>query len=818
MRIKNHFFFCFLVLFYFLVSCQKNPIIIDFSGKKTIRTGEKSYLSWETRHFDKVYLKNNLTNEVQEVNSKEQKFEILPTQNYTYTLIGEKNGQKIEKKFEGKIIKTLPLIIEFTGTKHIDKGEKKEVFLEWKTKNASNVYLKIDNFLVNVKQNDKYNIASLADTTRFFELLAVNNLYPLDTVRMVHILKVKNLGYKVAVKSVFDSPELISEENNTIIWNFPNAEYVKIGENGQKLYHSTDSCIVKPSKDSAQFSTELYVKYPNIEELKSIPVRYGVVPVKYRFVPSKLRPELYEKVFVKWETESAKNVEIFVDNKNISSEKKGKYELPISKNTPVEIIVTDKFGQKHKRSWLIRGEMKRPFIKNAIEYSIFKQDDVEKIKKRLIMEVFQVDRSEYPKKIKLKILVTDTLGNFIRGLAPPTISKQEAKKFFVELVERAGDKSNTITDFQINEINQLKNNPYDIGVCLDYSGSMSSNIEYLEKAIHHFINHKEPEDRMSIVRFDNNLKKDANMTFSGDDLLKNIKWQGMAGFGGGTALYAGADESLETFDTIPNQRQKIMFLFTDGNENSSFAHYKKRAYDVMQVARKARKRNIKIYPIALGEGVNEELLEDLGMKTDGKMVRVFSEKDIKDAYTELPRMMRNYYEITYTPSENTSEKGETNVLLKYNNNQKLTTSQYVYQTNENFDLKKHEIASDTMGIALKGKKIIVPTQAVAFFDFDKTNLKVTFMPNIDSMIDFLNKNPKAKATILGHTDLVGSPEKNLLLSEQRALTIKNYFISKGINTQRLHIMPMGKNKPVWKTENEAWQAQENRRIEMIIWE
>ena len=39
--------------------------------------------------------------------------------------------------------------------------------------------------------------------------------------------------------------------------------------------------------------------------------------------------------------------------------------------------------------------------------------------------------------------------------------------------------------------------------------------------------------------------------------------------------------------------------------------------------------------------------------------------------------------------------------------------------------------------------------------------------------------------ILGHTDNVGNPQSNLKLSEHRAKSVMNYFISKGIDNRRL---------------------------------
>jgi len=66
--------------------------------------------------------------------------------------------------------------------------------------------------------------------------------------------------------------------------------------------------------------------------------------------------------------------------------------------------------------------------------------------------------------------------------------------------------------------------------------------------------------------------------------------------------------------------------------------------------------------------------------------------------------------------------------------------------------------------------------------------------------------------ISGHTDSVGSAERNLTLSEQRAQAVVDYLVSeKGINPQQLQSVGLGQSRPINRANP---RAPENRRVEI----
>jgi len=86
---------------------------------------------------------------------------------------------------------------------------------------------------------------------------------------------------------------------------------------------------------------------------------------------------------------------------------------------------------------------------------------------------------------------------------------------------------------------------------------------------------------------------------------------------------------------------------------------------------------------------------------------------------------------------------------------------------------------------------------------------------IDEFVEFLKNNPNINIAIYGHTDDVGSDSLNYILSENRAKTIYEYLVERGIAKERLTYRGFGKNKPVVPNISDENRAR-NRRTEFVI--
>lgn len=86
---------------------------------------------------------------------------------------------------------------------------------------------------------------------------------------------------------------------------------------------------------------------------------------------------------------------------------------------------------------------------------------------------------------------------------------------------------------------------------------------------------------------------------------------------------------------------------------------------------------------------------------------------------------------------------------------------------------------------------------------------------LDEFIVFLKDNSSVKVRIQGHTDNQGDAEENLILSRQRAKSVKEYLVLMGIDSGRLSYEGFGENQPIADNSTEEGRAK-NRRTEFVI--
>jgi outer membrane protein OmpA-like peptidoglycan-associated protein len=84
---------------------------------------------------------------------------------------------------------------------------------------------------------------------------------------------------------------------------------------------------------------------------------------------------------------------------------------------------------------------------------------------------------------------------------------------------------------------------------------------------------------------------------------------------------------------------------------------------------------------------------------------------------------------------------------------------------------------------------------------------------LDDVVAEIKNNKDIQFEVAGHTDSRGNPTKNQMLSQARAQTVANYFISKGIEPSRLKVIGYGSSRPL-STNTSAEGRALNRRVEL----
>ena len=102
-----------------------------------------------------------------------------------------------------------------------------------------------------------------------------------------------------------------------------------------------------------------------------------------------------------------------------------------------------------------------------------------------------------------------------------------------------------------------------------------------------------------------------------------------------------------------------------------------------------------------------------------------------------------------------------------------------------------------------------------FFDVNRFELKPSSQVELDNVVALLKENPTVKIQISGHTDNVGKPADNMLLSNNRAKAVVIYLISKGIDAKRLSFQGFGDKLPLAPNTTEEGRAG-NRRTELKV--
>lgn len=85
-----------------------------------------------------------------------------------------------------------------------------------------------------------------------------------------------------------------------------------------------------------------------------------------------------------------------------------------------------------------------------------------------------------------------------------------------------------------------------------------------------------------------------------------------------------------------------------------------------------------------------------------------------------------------------------------------------------------------------------------------------------TIYNLLVQAEQTKVKIIGHTDNVGNSISNLTLSKDRAQSIKEYLINKGISEQRFQLVDgLGDTQPIGNNKTDIGKAS-NRRVEIIL--
>ena len=104
-----------------------------------------------------------------------------------------------------------------------------------------------------------------------------------------------------------------------------------------------------------------------------------------------------------------------------------------------------------------------------------------------------------------------------------------------------------------------------------------------------------------------------------------------------------------------------------------------------------------------------------------------------------------------------------------------------------------------------------------YFGFDASQLAPSELAKIEAVAQHLQAKPDRVVIVEGNCDERGSNEYNLSLGELRAISIRDYLVTLGIDAKRVQTKSYGEEKPAVAGHDEgAWSK--NRRGEFAVFQ
>jgi VWFA-related protein len=402
-----------------------------------------------------------------------------------------------------------------------------------------------------------------------------------------------------------------------------------------------------------------------------------------------------------------------------------------------------------------------------------------------------IDDSRYPEEVELQVVVQDSTGRFISGLAPET-PVNAFRRYWRILADSALQTPVPIQNFRVQEISGSLKEPHAIAFVLDHSPSMGdARARRLQEAIRRTMNFVRPEDRVAVVKFTKDIKVEVPLTGDSAEYKNTFQIDGLEGYAGGTALYDGALAGISEVMKAPKSCKKTVILFSDGDDNSSKAR-------IQAVYRAARANNVRIHTVAYGL-TDETPMHNIASYSGGQLYRIYSTKEFPFVFADIYRSLKTYYRITYKPPQ-IAAVHTARITAKIPEFAGVRLS-----AEGSYDRSVVSIA-DTVG-AVKFVNIE--------FETGKAVVSRASLPQLRDLARSLQSQPNITIEIRGHTDDRGSDELNQRLSEERANAVAQELSTLGIARKRLTTKGFGKSKPLVPNDSDE-NRQRNRRTEFVI--
>lgn len=128
---------------------------------------------------------------------------------------------------------------------------------------------------------------------------------------------------------------------------------------------------------------------------------------------------------------------------------------------------------------------------------------------------------------------------------------------------------------------------------------------------------------------------------------------------------------------------------------------------------------------------------------------------------------------------------------------------------------RHRLRDSGVSVTRHRDSVILNLPDNITFDTGRASIRSPFYNVLDSVAIVINKFDGTFVEIAGHTDNVGNPQSNQVLSEQRAESVAAHLRSQRVSPERLIARGYGESRPIADNRTPSGRAQ-NRRVEITL--
>jgi Ca-activated chloride channel homolog len=204
--------------------------------------------------------------------------------------------------------------------------------------------------------------------------------------------------------------------------------------------------------------------------------------------------------------------------------------------------------------------------------------------------------------------------------------------------------------------------PFTVVVMLDYSASMTANLDRLQAAAEQFVLRMIPEDKGQVGSFSDKIQFSGTFTNDRDDLIFALK---DLQFGNPTRLYDAVNESMAMLRGV--ERRKVVLVFTDGDDTAS-------RVGMGDVLDRAKAEEVMVYAIGLeSEFFNGQRrvrtrpdrgLRRLADETGGGYFELKKTDELAPTFTRVAQELHSQYTLGFTPSTLDGREHKLTVRIK----------------------------------------------------------------------------------------------------------------------------------------------------------